>query len=56
MRDEETDGAANGIINGSLIVFGLMFTAALVVGRLYCGSARRTARAPTATAATAITR
>ncbi len=31
------DGAANGVVNGSLIVFGLLFAAALVVGRLYCG-------------------
>ncbi len=31
------DGALNGVINGSLIVFGLMFLASLAVGRLYCG-------------------
>ena len=31
------DGAISGVINASLIVFGLMFLAALVVGRLYCG-------------------
>lgn len=31
------DGATQGIVNASLIVFGLMFVAALVVGRLYCG-------------------
>jgi len=31
------DGASQGIINGSLIVFGLMFLSALFVGRLWCG-------------------
>jgi ferredoxin-type protein NapH len=31
------DGAAQGIVNGSLIVFGLQFVAALFVGRLWCG-------------------
>ncbi|MBN1874948.1 MAG: 4Fe-4S binding protein [Anaerolineae bacterium] len=31
------DGASQGIVNGSLIVFGLQFLAALVVGRLWCG-------------------
>lgn len=31
------DGAAQGIVNGSLIVFGLMFLSALFVGRLWCG-------------------
>ena len=31
------DGAAQGIINGSLIVFGLQFISALFVGRLWCG-------------------
>jgi polyferredoxin len=30
-------GASEGIINGSFIVFGLMFVAALFVGRLWCG-------------------
>lgn len=31
------DGAAQGIISGSLIVFGIQFLAALFVGRLWCG-------------------
>ena len=31
------DGAMNGIVNGSLIVFGLLFLSALFVGRLWCG-------------------
>jgi polyferredoxin len=31
------DGASQGIVNGSLIVFGLQFLAALFVGRLWCG-------------------
>jgi ferredoxin-type protein NapH len=31
------DGAAQGIVNGSLIVFGLQFLSALFVGRLWCG-------------------
>ncbi|MBN2006729.1 MAG: 4Fe-4S binding protein [Anaerolineae bacterium] len=30
-------GAAEGIVNGSMIVFGLMFVAVLFVGRLWCG-------------------
>jgi ferredoxin-type protein NapH len=30
-------GAAEGIVNASLIVFGLMFVSALFVGRLWCG-------------------
>lgn len=30
-------GASKGIINGSFIVFGLMFISALFVGRLWCG-------------------
>jgi ferredoxin-type protein NapH len=30
-------GAAMGIVNASLIVFGLMFIASLFVGRLWCG-------------------
>jgi len=30
-------GASEGIVNGSLIVFGLMFLSALFVGRLWCG-------------------
>lgn len=32
-----TQGAAQGIVNGSLVVFGLMFTGALFFGRLWCG-------------------
>lgn len=31
------DGASQGIVNGSLIVFGAMFFSALVVGRAWCG-------------------
>ncbi len=31
------DGAAQGIVSGSLIVFSLMFLSALFVGRLWCG-------------------
>jgi polyferredoxin len=31
------DGAAQGIVNGSLIVFALQFASALFVGRLWCG-------------------
>jgi ferredoxin-type protein NapH len=31
------DGASQGIINGSFIVFGALFIAALFVGRLWCG-------------------
>ena len=31
------DAAANGIINASFIVFGLMFLSALFVGRFWCG-------------------
>lgn len=30
-------GASEGVINGSFIVFGLMFLSALSVGRLWCG-------------------
>ncbi len=30
-------GASEGIVNGSFIVFGLMFVASLFVGRLWCG-------------------
>ena len=30
-------GASEGIVNGSMIVFGLMFLSALFVGRLWCG-------------------
>ncbi|MBN1138442.1 MAG: 4Fe-4S binding protein [Anaerolineae bacterium] len=31
------NGAAEGIVNASFITFGLMFVAALFVGRLWCG-------------------
>ena len=31
------DGASQGIVNASLIVFGLQFISALFVGRLWCG-------------------
>ncbi len=31
------DGAANGIVNGSLVMFGLMFVSALFLGRAWCG-------------------
>jgi ferredoxin-type protein NapH len=31
------DGTVNGIINGSLIIFALMFVSSLFVGRLWCG-------------------
>jgi len=31
------DGASQGIVNGSFILFGLMFISALFVGRLWCG-------------------
>jgi len=31
------DGAMNGIINGSLIMFGLMFVSSLFLGRAWCG-------------------
>ena len=31
------DGASQGIVNGSFIVFGLMFLVALVLGRAWCG-------------------
>lgn len=30
-------GASEGVINGSLIMFGLMFLSSLFVGRLWCG-------------------
>jgi ferredoxin-type protein NapH len=30
-------GASEGVVNGSFIVFGLMFVASLFVGRLWCG-------------------
>ncbi len=31
------DGAASGIVNGSLVMFGLMFISSLFLGRLWCG-------------------
>jgi polyferredoxin len=31
------DGAANGVVNGSLILFGLMFISSLFLGRAWCG-------------------
>jgi polyferredoxin len=31
------DGAMNGIVNGSLIMFGLMFISSLFLGRAWCG-------------------
>ncbi|MBN2146851.1 MAG: 4Fe-4S binding protein [Anaerolineales bacterium] len=31
------DGAANGIVNGSLVMFGLMFVSSIFLGRLWCG-------------------
>jgi polyferredoxin len=31
------DASALGIVNGSLVVFGLMFAASLFLGRLWCG-------------------
>ena len=31
------DGAMNGILNGSLIMFGLMFVSSLCLGRAWCG-------------------
>ena len=31
------DGASQGIINGSFIVFGVLFVSSLFVGRLWCG-------------------
>jgi polyferredoxin len=31
------DGALNGIVNGSLVMFGLMFLSSLFLGRLWCG-------------------
>ena len=31
------DGASQGIVNGSLVMFGLMFISSLFVGRLWCG-------------------
>src|SRR5512141_333231 len=31
------DGAMNGIVNGSVVMFGLMFAASLFLGRAWCG-------------------
>jgi len=31
------DGAMNGVINGSLVMFGLMFVSSLFLGRAWCG-------------------
>src|SRR5678815_2557192 len=31
------DGAMNGIVNGSLVIFGLIFLSALFLGRAWCG-------------------
>jgi ferredoxin-type protein NapH len=31
------DGAMNGIVNGSLIMLGLMFVSSLFLGRAWCG-------------------
>jgi len=31
------DGTANGIVNGSLVMFGLMFVSSLFLGRAWCG-------------------
>ena len=31
------DGAMNGIVNGSLVMFGLMFASSLFLGRAWCG-------------------
>jgi ferredoxin-type protein NapH len=31
------DGAMQGIVNGSLVMFGLMFLSSLFLGRLWCG-------------------
>jgi polyferredoxin len=31
------DGAMNGVVNGSLVLFGLMFVSSLFLGRLWCG-------------------
>ena len=31
------DGAMNGIVNGSLVMFGLMFVSSLFLGRAWCG-------------------
>jgi ferredoxin-type protein NapH len=31
------DGAMNGILNGSLVMFGLMFISSLFLGRAWCG-------------------
>ena len=31
------DGAMNGVVNGSLVMFGLMFLSSLFLGRAWCG-------------------
>jgi polyferredoxin len=31
------DSASQGLINGSLVMFGLMFVSSLFLGRLWCG-------------------
>jgi len=31
------DGAMSGIVNGSLVMFGLMFVSSLFLGRAWCG-------------------
>ena len=31
------DGAMNGVVNGSLVMFGLMFASSLFLGRAWCG-------------------
>jgi ferredoxin-type protein NapH len=31
------DGAMNGVVNGSLVMFGLMFVSSLFLGRAWCG-------------------
>ncbi len=31
------DGAYQGVVNGSLVMFGLMFISSLLLGRLWCG-------------------
>jgi ferredoxin-type protein NapH len=32
-----SDGASSGLVNGSLVMFGLFFIASLFIGRLWCG-------------------
>ena len=31
------DGASQGIVNGSLVMFALLFLSSLLLGRLWCG-------------------